>query len=211
MRSIHDCYLYGILDLGYVKPGDAVSMLERMLAGGVDIVQLRAKNFDLETVESLLQQCLPLTKNAGVPLIVNDYPALISKSGCDGAHIGQDDGMVREAREASGCANALIGKSTHSLNQALAAAEESPDYIGFGPLFATPTKPDYVPIGMSEIQSVIAALPNLPVFCIGGIKMENLQAVLHAGANRVVIVSGILAADNVEQYCRSVKALLSKE
>ena len=101
----------------------------------------------------------------------------------------------------------IVGKSTHSLAQAVAAAAEEPDYLGFGPLFATPTKPDYRPIGTEDIRCVHAQVA-LPIYCIGGIKRENLPAVLAAGARRVVIVSGILQAPDVAAYCREVNTLL---
>jgi thiamine-phosphate pyrophosphorylase len=87
--------------------------------------------------------------------------------------------------------------------------EQSPDYIGFGPLFATPTKPDYTPIGTADIQAVHASVP-LPIYCIGGIKRENLPAVLKCGARRVVIVSGILQAPDIHAYCRECVELLKR-
>ena len=101
-----------------------------------------------------------------------------------------------------------MGKSTHSIAQALAAAEEGADYIGFGPLFATPTKPDYIPIGIDDIQTVHQEL-TIPIFCIGGIKKENLVSVLTAGAKRVVIVSGILQAEDIPAYVRDCKRILT--
>ena len=104
--------------------------------------------------------------------------------------------------------DAIVGKSTHSLAQALAAEREGPDYIGFGPLFATPTKPDYPPIGLNEIMQA-QRLVSLPVFCIGGIKRENLPGVLAAGAQRVVIVSGILKAPDPQAYCQACRDLLA--
>jgi thiamine-phosphate pyrophosphorylase len=102
-----------------------------------------------------------------------------------------------------------VGKSTHSLEQAVAAQKEDADYIGFGPLFATPTKPDYPPIGLSAIRKVHNAV-RIPVFCIGGIKRENLPSVMAAGAKRVVIVSGILQAPDIANYARACKKLLSR-
>jgi thiamine-phosphate pyrophosphorylase len=101
----------------------------------------------------------------------------------------------------------LIGKSTHSVAQARAAIEQGADYIGFGPLFATPTKPGRPAIGLDDIRSVQESV-SVPVFCIGGIKLENLEQVLDAGARRVVIVSGILAAADIVRYCDHVKSIL---
>ena len=99
----------------------------------------------------------------------------------------------------------LVGRSSHSVEQAaLSASDPRTDCIGFGPLFSTPTKPDYTPIGTKEIHAVHEAHPDLPIFCIGGIKRENVDQVLDAGAKRVVIVSGILQADDITAYVRDV-------
>jgi thiamine-phosphate pyrophosphorylase len=98
-------------------------------------------------------------------------------------------------------------KSTHSLEQARAAQDEGADYIGFGPIFATPTKPDYKPIGLGDIKQVHLDL-TLPIFCIGGIKLDNLAEVVDAGAQRVVIVSGLLKASDIVVYARACKKLL---
>ncbi|MEM1295563.1 MAG: thiamine phosphate synthase, partial [Verrucomicrobiota bacterium] len=98
--------------------------------------------------------------------------------------------------------------STHSPDQARAASQEPGiDYIGFGPIFATPTKPDYVPIGKADIAQVHEEV-GLPIFCIGGIKRENAPEILQAGAKRLVIVSGILQAENIPAYVRDVQTLL---
>jgi thiamine-phosphate pyrophosphorylase len=146
---------------------------------------------------------LPITRAGGVPLIINDHPLAVAATGAEGVHIGQEDGSVAEARMMAG-AGAWVGKSTHSLAQAKAAADEGADYLGFGPLFATPTKPDYTPIGVAEIRKV-HELVRAPIFCIGGIKLKNLRDVLAVGARRVVIVSGFLQADNPGAAVREAK------
>jgi len=112
------------------------------------------------------------------------------------------------AREKAG-RDMVVGKSTHSLVQARAAAHEGADYIGFGPLYATPTKPDYQPIGLGDIAQVHADV-TVPIFCIGGIKLENLPDVLAAGARRVVIVSGLLQASDIVKYAREAKRALAR-
>jgi thiamine-phosphate pyrophosphorylase len=133
--------------------------------------------------------------------------------GADGAHIGQDDMSVADARWRAGRALAgevpspIIGKSTHSLAQALAEAEAGANYVGFGPLYPTPTKAGRPAIGLSEIGRV-HELVKVPIFCIGGIKLENLEEVVAAGARRVVIVSGILQASDIPAYCRAARDLL---
>lgn len=210
MKALGDCHLYGILDLGYVEGERAVDVARQMIQGGIDIVQLRAKKLSEEQVEELGFQLAPLFEEAGVPFIINDHPELVPSMGANGVHVGQDDRSVADARWRAGRALAdevppvIVGKSTHSVAQALAAAEEGADYIGFGPLFATPTKPDYIPIGLEEIRQVHEQV-KVPIFCIGGIKLENLDQVLAAGAKRVVIVSGILQAADIAGYTREAK------
>ncbi|MDB6132940.1 MAG: thiamine-phosphate pyrophosphorylase [Verrucomicrobiales bacterium] len=206
MRALEDCYLYGILDTGYCEPGAMPAMLERMAAGGVDIVQLRAKNQPEDRVEELTRELHPIARARGIPFILNDWPAIAGRAGVEGAHVGVEDMTVAEARRLAG-RRCLIGKSSHSLEQAEAGAAQGADYLGFGPLFATPTKPDYHPIGTHDIQEVHRRL-TLPIFCIGGIKLENLPAVLAAGARRAVIVSGLLQAPDVTAYARTCAGLL---
>ena len=205
--------LYGILDLGYVGADDLERVAESLLAGGVDVLQLRAKGADETAIEALANRLVALTERAGVPLIVNDFPQLVPSVGAQGAHVGQDDFSVADARWRAGRALAgevaqpLIGKSTHSLAQAVAAEAEGADYIGFGPLFATPTKPGRPAVGLDDIRRVHEAV-KIPIFCIGGIKLENLETVIAAGARRVVIVSGMLQAPDIADYARRVKAML---
>lgn len=198
--------LYGILDLGYVTGEQALGTAEKMLEGGVGILQLRAKGHAPDQLLPLATALRAICQTAKVPFIVNDHPHLAKACGADGVHVGQDDLSVAETRALVG-PGVLVGKSTHSLEQAVAAVEEKPDYIGFGPLFATATKPDYVPVGLSQIRAVHEAV-SFPVFCIGGIKHKNLPEILAAGAKRVVIVSGILKAGNIQKYCRECLELL---
>ena len=207
MRTISDCYLYGILDGDYVHRADAGGVVEKMLEGGIDILQLRAKNWTTEEITALGREIHPLTQNKGIPLIINDHPEITMTIGAEGVHVGQDDLSVRDVRRLVD-AGILVGLSTHSLDQARAAATQDVDYIGFGPLFSTPTKPDYQPIGISEIAQVHEEHPNLPVFCIGGIKLENTAEIIEADARRIVVVSGILQAPNVVSYTKSLKSLL---
>ncbi|MEM7599889.1 MAG: thiamine phosphate synthase [Verrucomicrobiota bacterium] len=204
--SLHEAKLYGILDLGYVDPRDVVPMTERVLEGGVDVLQLRAKGHSPDDILPLAKAIQPLCRRAACPFIVNDHLEVAERADADGLHLGQDDLSPSEARTILG-EEKLIGLSTHSVSQALQAASEPVDYIGFGPLFSTPTKPEYVPIGTTEIATVHDHLP-LPIFCIGGIKRENLPAVLDAGAKRVVIVSGILQAPDVSAYIKIAKRAL---
>ena len=200
MRPLDQCRLYGILDTGYCAPERMGVMLEQMIAGGVDLVQLRAKGMEPDRVLELARELHPFSKAAGVPFIINDHPALAGETEVEGIHVGVEDMTVAEARRLAG-RDCWIGKSSHSLVQAHEGAGQGADYLGFGPLFATPTKPDYAPIGTAEIRAVYEQI-GVPVFCIGGIKQENLAGVLRSGAQRVVIVSGILLAADPAAYTR---------
>ena len=198
--------LYGILDLGYVEPREAIAMAGRLLAAGIDVLQLRAKKSSEPEIAALGRELAPLCRAARVPFILNDHPHLVPETGADGVHIGQDDGPLDAARRAAG-EGKIVGRSTHSVEQARAAWAEGADYIGFGPLFATPTKPDYTPIGLSNIAAVQRESP-VPVFCIGGIKRENLPEVFAAGARRVVIVTGLLHAGDIAGYAQDCRRVL---
>jgi thiamine-phosphate pyrophosphorylase len=207
MRTIDDCYLYGIIDLGYVEKSNAVHAAEAMIKGGVDLIQLRGKQEAIEELVDVAEELHELTAHSGTPLIVNDHAEVASKVPVEGVHVGQDDDSIEVARRKAGRALA-VGKSAHSLAQARTAQGEGADYIGFGPIFATPTKPDYEPIGLQDIKQAHLDV-NLPIFCIGGIKLDNLKEVIAAGARRVAIVSGLLKAPDVAAYAREAKRLLA--
>lgn len=207
MKPLSDCRLYGIVDLGYVKPSDAVAMTVALVEGGVDILQLRAKGHSTETVAALGELIHAVTHPAGIPLVINDHPLAARKVGSEGVHVGQDDEAVAKARAivGDGC---FVGKSTHSPEQAAAAQAEGADYIGFGPLYATGTKPDYTPIGLHHIAEVHAAV-TLPIFCIGGVNSQRLDEIIAAGARRVVVVSAFLLAQDVRREIRTLKERLT--
>ncbi len=199
--------LYGIVDLGYARPDNLESVTAQMIGSGVDVIQLRAKGHTLDDIEKWARLLLPVCREGQVPFIINDYSEIAAAIGADGIHVGQDDTSMDEVRSIVGD-EMLVGRSTHSVAQATeAAADPRTDYIGFGPLFSTPTKPDYVPIGTEDIAQVHREHPDLPIFCIGGIKKENLPEVLASGAKRAVIVSGILQAPDIAAYVRETKSI----
>ena len=207
MRALSDCRLYGIIDLGYVEEADLACVAEQMVEGGVDLIQLRGKGRPIEKLADLAATLHQLTARYSTPLIVNDHAEIASRVPVEGVHVGQDDDSIEVARRKAG-RSVLIGKSTHSLEQALAAQREGADYIGFGPIFATPTKPDYTPIGLADIRRVHAEV-SLPIFCIGGINIDNLQSVMDAGAKRVVMVSALLKAHSIVDYARCATDMLA--
>ena len=200
--------LYGIADLGYVARADLPEVTTALLAGGVDLLQLRAKGCAVEDIEAMARELLPLCRKVGVPFIVNDYPQIAAAVGADGVHIGQDDGSLSAVREIVG-PEMLVGRSTHSPEQAAAAHREGFDYLGFGPLFPTPTKKGRPGIGLENIVGVQDKVgTEIPVFCIGGIKADNLAQVLSAGAKRVVVVSDLLQAKDIAAATAALKAVI---
>jgi thiamine-phosphate pyrophosphorylase len=196
--------LYGILDLGYVAELEAERVAAALLAGGVSMLQLRAKGKDLGLIEDIARRVLPLCRAAKIPFILNDHPALAAAVDADGLHLGQDDGSLAAARAVVG-PTMMIGRSTHSLAQARAALAEGFDYIGFGPLFPTPTKAGRPAIGLTDIAAMEREVgSHIPAFCIGGIHPGNLREVIAAGARRVVIVSALLKAPDIAAATRDV-------
>ena len=208
MKLLPECVLYGIIDTGYVTRERLPVITGELIKGGADIIQLRAKRESREEFLEIALELSPICRHAGIPLILNDHPELVQEAGASGAHVGQQDHSVAEARKLAG-PGAIIGKSTHSLDQAIATSLEAPDYIGFGPIFKTPTKPDYLPIGIEQIREVHRIVLQ-PIFCIGGITLDTLSEVLASGAQRVVIVSDLLRSINPFERTAKCKALINR-
>jgi thiamine-phosphate pyrophosphorylase len=208
MRALRECRLYGIIDLGYIsRLRDCNRVAEQMVTGGVDLIQLRGKGKSIDELINLASEIHEITARSDTPLIVNDHAEIAARVPVEGVHVGQDDDSILVARKKAG-RDLIVGKSTHSLAQARTAQGEGADYIGFGPIFATPTKPDYEPIGLGDIRQVHLDV-NVPVFCIGGINIDNLQHVIDAGAKRVVMVSALLEAHSIVDYVRCATDMLA--
>jgi thiamine-phosphate pyrophosphorylase len=207
VRILAEARLYAIIDLNYVSPERSSSILQNLIDGGIDLVQLRGKNRTVDELSGLAEKLLKQTTAANIPLVVNDHAEIANRVDVEGVHVGQEDDAIAKVRSAVN-RPILVGKSTHSLAQALAAEDEGADYIGFGPLFATPTKPDYAPIGLNEIHEVHRQV-KIPIFCIGGIHIDNLQSVIDAGAKRVVMVSALLRAHSIIDYARCATDMLA--
>jgi thiamine-phosphate pyrophosphorylase len=179
---------------GRRKQGDLADFLDAALAGGVDIVQLREKNLEAREELALLEVFADACRRHGRLLAVNDRADVALAAGADVLHLGQDDLPVGVARQILGD-GPLIGRSSHSPAQsATVADEDGVDYFCAGPVWATPTKPGRPGTGLSLISRVAGAAPDRPWFAIGGIGLPELDAVLDAGARRVVVVRAITEA-----------------
>src|SRR5258708_19841960 len=137
MRLLHDCRLYGIIDLGCVEARDAGRVVEQMIEGGVDLIQLRGKNKSIGELVNLAAELHELTAKSSTQLIVNDHAEIARRVPVEGVHVGQDDDPIEIVRQKADRA-ILIGKSTHSLEQPRPAHREAPHYIAFAPTFPTP-------------------------------------------------------------------------
>lgn len=182
--------------------------LEAALRGGVEIVQLRCKGADDAEVVAAGRQFAAVCERFGVPLILNDRPDLVAAVGADGVHLGQEDVGVARARKLLG-SEWIVGLSTHSPAQVDSALAAEVDYVGVGPVHATPTKPGRRAVG-TELVTYAATHTNIPFFAIGGIDCSNVGAVLAAGAERVAVVRAITLASDPERAARALRARLGR-
>ena len=197
------CRLYGIVDMGYTKPDQVEARTHALIDGGVRIIQLRAKGVELAQVKAWAVAMQSICRDRGAIFVLNDYPEMAAEIGADAVHVGQDGGSLAEVRRVVG-EGVLVGRSTHSLEQAMQAMQEGADYIGFGPLFPTGTKPGRKSIGLADITAAQEAAVDMPLFCIGGINETTLPSVLQAGARRVVIVSWLLQQEDIAGTAQAV-------
>jgi thiamine-phosphate pyrophosphorylase len=188
------------------QPGgrDPEDLLRPALQGGVDVVQLREKSDGDHAVVRAGRVFRRLCDAYDALFIVNDRPDLAIACGADGVHLGQHDGQVSAARRLVGD-DLLIGLSTHSREQVDAVRDA--DYFAVGPVFATPTKPDYAPVG-TALVAYAAAHARVPFFAIGGIDARNLAEVVAAGAERVAVVRAIRDAPDPGEAARAIRSQL---
>lgn len=195
-------------------PGDRdlSDFLVAAIAGGVDVVQLREKQLEDEFLTEAASVAADACDAHGALFILNDRPDIAATVRADGVHIGQSDMPVAEARRIVG-PDMLIGLSTHApteIDAALPMASDGAphvDYIGVGPVHATPTKLGRPPVG-TELVSYASAHAHVPFFAIGGIDSENVVAVLDAGASRVCVLRAICEARDPERAALTLRSAL---
>lgn len=176
------------------------------LKGGVDILQLREKNMSANKIIELGKKVKLLCAEYGATFIVNDRVDIAYVLEADGVHLGQDDMDIDSARKILG-KNAIIGISTHAVEQAQKAFNEGADYIGMGPVFTTPTKPGRQSVGLEYVRWVSENIP-IPAFAIGGIDLCNVKDVLSAGASKIAVVRAIINAEHPEKAAREFLQVL---
>ncbi len=194
-------HLYFVADIGGLARA-----LDGALAGGADLVQLRDKTAADDDLLAAAARARARCDEHGALFIVNDRPDLAVAAGADGVHVGQDDTPVAKAREVVGH-EAIVGLSTHSIEQADTGARSGADYIAVGPVHATPTKEGRPAIGLDPVRHA-AAHVALPWFAIGGIDADTVGDVVDAGATRAVIVRAIAHAPDPRAVTRALRDTL---
>lgn len=200
--------LYAVTDL---KSADETLLqkIDAAYRGGADIVQLRAKNLNDRKLTSLGLEIRKIADRHRKLFFVNDRVDIAIAVSADGVHLGQDDLPINVARRICQQAGIVmwIGKSTHSIEQAVIAEKEGADYIGVGPVFETPTKPGREPVGLELVRQVSEKI-RIPFVTIGGIDQNNMGQVLDAGAMRIAVVRAIFSAsDPAEAAGRLVRQI----
>jgi thiamine-phosphate pyrophosphorylase len=191
---------------GSPRSGDFDEFLARVLARGVDAVQLREKLLEAAPLLRLAEIARRRTEEAGALFLVNDRVDVARAAGADGVHLGQDDLPPGLARDQLGPAP-LIGLSTHREEEVLAAGATEADYLGVGPVFATPTKPGRPGVG-TALVAFAARHARRPFFAIGGIDATSLPAVMAAGARRVAVVRALTEAEDPGAAAAELAAVL---
>ena len=168
---------------------------EAAVRANVRMVQLRMKDRPRDEVVAVARTCRAITAGSSTNFIVNDDPSIAAEVGADGVHVGQDDMPVAEVR-ARYPELKIVGLSTHNPEQAKAAIAQKPDYIGCGPVWATPTKdiPDPT-LGVETAVRMAMSVP-FPAVCIGGIDFDRLPELLRAGAQNYSVVRAVCASDD---------------
>ncbi len=182
-----------------------VEQVERLAAGGATLIQLRDKSLSPLEFFELAKSAVEFARRRSIRIIINDRADIALATKADGVHLGQDDLAPEAARRILG-PDALIGYSTHNLQQARHALSLPIDYLAIGPIFATSTKKDTEPIvGLEGLRSVAAIASGLPIVAIGGIRLTNAPAVIAAGASSVAVISALLTPnDSISERTRNL-------
>lgn len=185
--------------VGYAKCAEAA------VKAGVKIIQLRMKHVSRDEILREAREVRRVTLGTNTAFIVNDDPTIAAEVGADGVHVGQDDMKPTEIRRRFPELE-TVGLSTHNLNQVAAANDEPVDYIGVGPVYATPTKDIPDPTLGLETMGAMIALSRHPAVAIGGIDLSRIPAVLEAGAKNFAVVRAVCRSfDPYAEICRIVE------
>jgi len=209
--SIHLPKVYPITD-SEISGLSHLEQTKRLIAGGATLIQLREKRASPRVFYDDAAAALQEARSAGVKLIINDRVDIAFALQADGVHLGQDDMPVQPVRRLLG-KDAVIGFSTHNIEQVREAVSLPIDYLAFGPIFLTSTKSNPDPVaGLDQLRQVCSLAGSLPVVAIGGINRSNAREVLAEGADAVAVISALVANPaRIAENLRELTALLSPE
>lgn len=200
--------LYAVTDRSWVGKQSLMEQVESALKGGVTCVQLREKHLDENDFLAEAIEMRELCHKYDVPFIINDNVEIAIKCKADGIHVGQSDMEAGNVRQLVGD-DMIIGVSTQTLEQALAAEKAGADYLGVGAVFSTTTKLDANDVSHNVLKDICSSV-NIPVVAIGGINKDNITELSGSGVDGVALVSAIFSADDIEEECKTLSNL-SKE
>ena len=184
-----------------------VELTELAIAGGADTIQFRQKGGATREMIRAAEQMQALCTRAGVTFVVNDRVDVAIASHADGVHLGQDDFPIPLARKLLG-AEAIIGGSASSLEEARKCLLEGANYVGFGPVYATTSKGDAGPAsGLGLLKQIVEAIP-LPIIAIGGITRDNMPPVMRAGIHGIAVISAVCCQEDPKEAAKCLRDLL---
>ena len=192
--------LYAVTDRSWTGRQTLLEQVESALKGGVTCVQLREKELDFDAFLAEAVELKALCGRYGVPLIINDNVEIALRCGADGVHVGQEDMEAGGVRAKVG-ADMIVGVTAKTVEQALAAQQAGADYLGSGAVFSSVAKPNALPMSKEMLRSICGAV-TIPVVAIGGINLRNIGELEHTNIHGVAVVSGIFAAEDIQQECR---------
>lgn len=197
--------LYPVISSEFCSGRSPLEVFAAAAEGGAKVIQIREKHWDKARICELVRACRPIADRYGVLVIVDDHADVARDAGADGVHIGQDDMSVAEVRAIS--PELLIGKSTHNLEELLAAQEEGTDYLNIGPIYPTQTKSvSYPAVGLEKLRELIPQV-RIPFSVMGGIKARHIPELLAAGARRIAMVTEVTQTPDVAAKVRELEAL----
>lgn len=206
MKKFKRAGLYLVTSQTLSRGRSTEEIVKMALAGGARLIQLREKDLPLSRLFRMAQKIRAMTKKAGALLIINDRLDVALAVGADGVHLGQDDLPVASAIKIA--PDLIIGASTHSLQEALAAQKAGVSYVNIGPIFPTTTKKwDKKYLGIRKMKQISSRI-KIPFTVMGGIKAEHIPDLVKAGAKTIAVVTVITAADNPQRAAKQLLALI---
>lgn len=200
--------LYAVTDRGWLRGMTLGEQVEQAILGGATMVQLREKDMHGEALLAEAKAIRAICHRHGVPLLIDDDVEIARLCGADGVHVGQDDMRCEEALRVLG-AEAIIGVTAKTIEQARRAQAAGADYLGSGAVFGTSTKPNAKPMTRETLSSIAASV-DIPVVAIGGINRGNIEQLAGTGIAGVAVVSGIFAAEDIGAECRALRAIAGR-